>query len=281
MNLKAIIREEIRPILEDVEEAFKAFSIDYYLIGAMARDIWFARGEKQFRATKDIDFAILVDTEKHYQQVRGYLEEKKSYHPSSTNDFVMLSPDGTPIDLLPFGSIEFDDGVQLKGTGLTNIKVNGFMEVYEAGTEQVEVINGHNFQVATLAAIILLKLIAYDDRPEQRIKDAGDIGNILMNYFELETPLIYDFHSDLFTKGQPERELEEVASIVAGREIKRQLSGNPQLFKRTCEIINGILAKHEKSDFTQQMTRETNTTINQMMNLLQCLLKGLEEMRKI
>ncbi len=34
-------------------------------------------------------------------------------------------------------------------------------------------------KAATLPAIVLLKLIAYDDRPEHRIKDPGDIAGII------------------------------------------------------------------------------------------------------
>lgn len=226
MILKAINRNELKPVLEALEEAFRACEIDYYLIGALARDIWYARAEKGFRTTKDVDFAILVGSHSQYEQVRTYLEEKKGYQLSTTNAFVVFAPDGTAVDLLPFGAIEIDSSVQLAGNGLTNIRVNGFMEVYEGGTAPIEVLEGHRFEVATLAAIVLLKLIAYDDRPEKRIKDAGDVANILMNYFDLEAPLIYEHHNDLFIEGQPERELEEIASIVVGRELKRLLAGN-------------------------------------------------------
>lgn len=50
------------------------------------------------------------------------------------------------------------------------------MEVYQSGTEEVEMETGHNFKIATLPSIVLLKLIAFDDRPEKRSKDARDIA---------------------------------------------------------------------------------------------------------
>ncbi|OJW81535.1 MAG: hypothetical protein BGO69_09120 [Bacteroidetes bacterium 46-16] len=275
--MKMINRDEIRPILEALEEAFGACEIDYYLIGAFARDIWYARAEKKFRTTKDVDFAILVGNHKQYEQVRSYLEEKKGYRSSSTNAFVVLAPDGTAVDLLPFGSIEIDDGVQLEGKGLTNIKVNGFMEVYEGGTEHIEVLEGHSFEVATLTAIVLLKLIAYDDRPEKRIKDAGDIANILMNYFELEAPMIYEYHNDLFAEDKPERELEEIASVVVGRELNKLLAGNQALFERTCHILETLTEKRENSEFVRQMVQETDTDVDRMTALLDCILIGLKD----
>src|SRR5882757_6315519 len=102
MSLKIINKEEIKPILVALEEAFSECGIDYYLIGALARDVWYARAEKKFRTTKDIDFAILVGSPRQYEQVRTYLEEKKGYQSSKNNAFVILAPNGTTVDLLPF-----------------------------------------------------------------------------------------------------------------------------------------------------------------------------------
>jgi len=47
---------------------------------------------------------------------------------------------------------------------MTAIKVDGMIEVYRSGTEEVTLETGNVFKVATLPAIILLKFIAYDDR---------------------------------------------------------------------------------------------------------------------
>lgn len=115
-----------------------------------------------------------------------------------TNSFVLLTPVGIQVDILPFGEIEINNEVKFEGAGLTSIKVNGFNEVYLAGTELVEPATGHTFKVATLPSIILLKFIAYDDRPEVRTKDARDIINIMLHFFELQADLIYDSHADLF-----------------------------------------------------------------------------------
>ncbi len=55
------------------------------------------------------------------------------------------------MDILPFGDIEIDGGVGLKGEGMTNIKVNGFMEVYQAGIESIQMETGHVFKSSYLA----------------------------------------------------------------------------------------------------------------------------------
>ena len=186
MDLSSIREGELKEVFDELEEAFEHLNIDFYLIGALARDIWYARGDKKFRTTKDVDFAIMISNKEDYEAVRSYLIENKSYREVKTNSFVLLTPAGIQVDILPFGEIEINDEVKFEGTGLTSIKVNGFNEVYLAGTETVELSTGHTFKVATLPAIVLLKFIAYDDRPEVRAKDARDIINIMLHFFDLQ-----------------------------------------------------------------------------------------------
>lgn len=274
MSLKAIKREELQSVLEVLEEAFLACDIDYYLIGAIARDIWYAKGDKRFRTTKDIDFAILVGSHAQYELVHHYLTKQKGYVSSTTNAFVVIAPDKTAVDLLPFGEVAIDDGAEISGEGLTSIKVNGFMEVYETGTKEVEMMDGHHFAVATLPAIVLLKFIAYDDRPEQRIKDARDIANIIAHFFDLEGDLIYEHHSDLFLD-ETDLELDELSAIVIGREIYAILKRNHPLCQRLVCILNSHLEKAERSDFIRNMAQETNATIEHMIRYLKGILSGL------
>jgi hypothetical protein len=45
MNLNNIREGELKEVFDALEEAFAATGTDYYLIGALARDIWYARGK--------------------------------------------------------------------------------------------------------------------------------------------------------------------------------------------------------------------------------------------
>ncbi len=87
MGSRVINREELKDVLTALEDAFHACGIDYYLIGALARDIWYARADKKSRTTKDVDFAILVGSHKQHQRVHHYLIKHKGYVPSATNAF--------------------------------------------------------------------------------------------------------------------------------------------------------------------------------------------------
>lgn len=143
------------------------------------------------------------------------------------------------------------------------------VNVFEAGTE------GHNFKVATLPSITLLKFIAYDDRPEVRAKDPRDIVNIMLHFFDLQADLIYESHADLF--GGEEMELEEIAAIVIGREVKNIAAVNVELFKRLNAIIAGLLATKENSAFVRNMVSESGRTVEGILNLLTRLQAGLNQ----
>ena len=185
---------------------------------------------------------------------------------------------GIEVDILPFGGIEIDQEVQLTGTGLTSIKVNGFLEVYQSGTAEMKMATGHSFKVATLPAIVLLKLIAYDDRPEMRFKDARDFANIIRHYFDLQADLIYEQHSDIFDG--MEMSEEEISALVIGREVQRITIENEKLFERLSRIITREIAQQANSAFIRNMVQETGTTVEAMVGLMKRLLAGLTTTRQ-
>lgn len=79
MDFSSIREGELKEVFDELEEAFEHLNIDFYLIGALARDIWYARGGKKFRTTKDVDFAIMISNKEDYEVVRSYLIENKDY----------------------------------------------------------------------------------------------------------------------------------------------------------------------------------------------------------
>ena len=279
MNFNKLNETALKEVFSALEETFKKLNIDYYLIGAIARDIWYTRGNKIFRTTKDIDFAAMVGSLEEYQSVKDYLKDHKGFQDSKGNSFVMTTSSGFQVDILPFGEIEIDDTIQLKGTGLTSIKVNGFMEVFNGGTEEVTMASGHVFQVATLASIILLKLIAFDDRPEHRLKDARDIANILLHYFELEQDQVYgEENKDIFTSGSSELDelsLPEIGSLVAGRTIHKIIVGNDILYARIIRILEQHISQKDESVFVRNMSQEVALPVNEIIKWLQKLNQGI------
>lgn len=278
MNLTTAREGELKQVFDTLEEAFGELDIDYYLIGAIARDIWYAKEKKQSRLTRDVDFAVLVGSQQEYTAIRQYLTENKNFVAIKCNAFVLLTPTGIEIDILPFGEIDVEDQVTLQGPGLANIKVNGFLEVYESGTETMELATGHQFKIATLPSIVLLKLIAFDDRPEERPKEPGDIAMILTYYFDLQANFIYREYADLFLNNSPEWEemkLPEISAIVIGREIKRITRENESLRVRLIKILQTQIKQEENSAFIRGMVKQTAETMEDVIKWLMRLQEGI------
>ena len=263
MSLNEIREGELKEVFSAIEQAFKAIGIDFYIIGAIARDVWYAKGNKSFRRTKDVDFAVLVSSEEEYMALRKYLKEHYNFKDTKQNAFVMFAPGNIQVDILPFGEIEINDAIDFKGQGLTSINVNGFSEVYQSGTTTIELLTGHNFKIATLPSIVLLKLIAFDDRPEHRTKDARDIANIIDHFFDLQADLIYGNHVDLFEDENDRRSLQDISAIVIGREIKQICTGNNSLLERIQNILKAHIQMAETSPFIRNMVEETKKDVGQ------------------
>lgn len=56
MNLENIKDGELKEVFDALEDTFKANEIDFYMIGAIARNIWYAKGDEKFRTTTGCRF---------------------------------------------------------------------------------------------------------------------------------------------------------------------------------------------------------------------------------
>jgi len=197
ISFKQLRQENLKDTFAAFERAFRKLHIEVYLIGALARDTWFA--EKGIRAlgTKDVDFAVMVPDKHKFNALKQYLVEEEKFTVTK-NEFTLLDPKGYQIDLLPFGSLDIEGRQITDKQGRIHTNVSGFQDVYDAATALVAFDGEFYFRVSSLAGIVILKLIAWDDRPEIRSQDIRDISLIIQHYFKLEEELIYTHHNDLF-----------------------------------------------------------------------------------
>jgi len=269
------IREEgqFKEIFLALERGFIKFGIDFYLVGATARDVWM-KGIHDLppkRATSDIDFGIMIKDSFVFDDLKSYLIEEEGFIPSKGNEFVLIWKDKSQVDLIPFGDLESEGIVTVKGTGFTSMNVEGFKEVYEQASEEI-ITEDQRFKVCTLPGIVILKLIAWDDRPEVRRDDIDDIAEIIKNYFHLNDEVIFEQHSDLFTD---DIELAEIASQFLGREIGKIVSGNPKLVERIKGILeNGL---NDDNNLAELFASESDETIEYSKSLISHIKKGIEE----
>jgi predicted nucleotidyltransferase len=275
INLKKFRQEGLKEILDIMETVFNEIGIDfYYLIGAVARDIWFEKEKINSRTTKDIDFAILISDISQFEFAKDLLKQNHQFTLVKGNEFALVSPKGITIDLLPFGALETNDGSTIDVIGLHNIKVNGFKEIAKTGV--VEVHSEENtFNVATLSSIILLKLISFDDRPEHRQKDPADIASIIQVFFNIESSTFFDTYFDLLERIDEGKDI--IAARCVGRQLKGILNENDALKKRITNILQRHITAKNGNTFTEIMAQSSNQTIEQINALLSEISMGIED----
>lgn len=276
INFDQIRQGNLQELFTVLEVELQNLDIDFYLIGAVARDIWLTalHDIPASRITRDLDLALLLSSEEQYQLLRQRLIETGRFTTSRGNSYTVVFEDGRPVDLLPFGAISMEGSVNVVGPGLTDIRVDGFEEVFEAGT-QVVTVNGNPYRVCTLAGIVILKLIAYDDRPEHRPKDILDISFILEHYFDIAEAEIYERHDDLFD--WPDFDMGKAAARVMGRQMQPIIRRSSELQIRIETILDRQLEVGEESKIAEWLGRETRWSIKYALAIIEQLREGLRD----
>lgn len=141
---------------------------DYLLVGARARDL-IAHCVARLplgRVTHDVDISIAVADQAELRDLRIIVQSRR-------RGLVRFRIGDTPVDLLPYGGIasqgivEPEEGVLVDVTGMRQAR---------ACALHVLVAHGQSVNCASLAAMILLKLVAWDMRRGDTHKDAQDLA---------------------------------------------------------------------------------------------------------
>ena len=181
------IAEAARSVLDAASE----ISCQIYLTGALARDLWleFGHGIDTGRQTQDVDFAIECADWQTFEKLAVELEDR-GLRRDARIQHRFKHPNGTELDLIPFGGVEQPErtiGWPPDGNPVMNLV--GFKEV-STGAVFMKLPGGTRVPVAPLAAIALLKLLAWDDRRRGPAgnKDAQDLVVIAKHYLDVRDP---------------------------------------------------------------------------------------------
>ncbi len=144
---------------------------DYLLVGARARDLitYCIAGLPLGRATLDIDISVAVHDHAELEKLMSTLR-------TGRHRGVRFNVGDMPVDLLPYGDIagegmvEQEDGVFLDVTGMLEARATALT---------LTIAEEQTVNCASLAAMLLLKLIAWDIRRPYTAKDAQDLAILL------------------------------------------------------------------------------------------------------
>ena len=256
-----------------IDEIMKEHQIPYYLIGANAIALELLKeGIKPSRGTRDIDFAIMISNTDEYEKISKDLESKGFKR--IKDDYRFFSHQkNLVVDILPFGQIE-EEYTESFIERKVDLHLLGFKEVLE---EAVEVyIEEKVANIPPLPGMVILKLIAWNDRPEYRENDLDDILKIIEKYYDLQFNEILESHYDTF----PEEDTVEIdqlliAAEVLGRKSKLFLNKSKELSERILQILETNLQSASKSQIAKNWAQKLNSDIEYAHSILKAFQKGI------
>lgn len=218
--------------------------IEYFIIGAMARDLVLHHGfgATLERGTRDVDFAIQVASWDEFKILKnnllqlGFTADNKLDYRLWFSDLSSLPWE---IDILPFGGVVDEHyDVSLPPKSDFKMSVLGFYEALE--TAWLATISNDPLcviKVANPAAIIVLKMIAWTERDiSLRRKDAVDIGYIVKSYHCI--PSVFErLYADGFMASN-DWDTELASAMLLGNEIAQTLCPETRAYLNECFINN-------------------------------------------
>ena len=213
---------EAAVLAELVREA-DAIGVEVLVIGAVARDILIRHvlGAMAERATRDVDGAVAVADWAAYDRLTSSLRRSGRV----SHRFVVL---GVDVDIIPFGGVESARRAIVWPDEMA-MDVHGLAEAHRQAVV-VHLPGGLHVRVASLAAQVALKILAWRDRRHEGDKDAIDVGTILRAYstgayleelYERDASLLERFEFDPLLAGAARLGAE--AAVLLDPESRRVL----------------------------------------------------------
>jgi predicted nucleotidyltransferase len=268
----------LKDLLKELNSFFGNVNVDFYVIGATARDIILSNLHDLVpdRKTDDLDIAIAISDWNQFQSIEENLPKKDGFTKSEEQKQRFIYKGVYVIDIVPFGDVAEDDGnIYWPPDETIAMSVWGFSEMADS-TIGVEIDGEFSIQIASLPGLFILKLVAWKDRHLSGSKDAYDMALLLTNYLDINIERAVEEHYDLY-------ETDEFDQVIAGaqlmaRDVKLLIRDNEE----TLEYLREILAKEielaEESSLINQLV-ESDASL-QYEQVLACLESMFNEWSK-
>jgi predicted nucleotidyltransferase len=262
--------------LADLARAFGgvAGDIPYYLAGATARDLLLehAHGINPGRDTRDLDLALMVADWAAFEKLRRSLIESGLFTPMGDLLHKLRFNGIYELDLIPFGAIEqADRTIVWPPDGGVVMGVFGFQEACDH-TLLVQLPGGEAIRVVSLASLVVLKLVAWDERRRHRPgSDAYDIAVILRRYLDAgNQERLYTEAAHLLEA--QDFDYEGAGAWLLGHDMARLLpeSAHPRL--------EDLLNRESDANGPVNLVGDLPIEADRGLKLLQNLTKGFREM---
>jgi predicted nucleotidyltransferase len=274
-NIKDYAFGEHKEAFRILLDTFNRFSVSFFLIGAQAREVhFFQHGIRPSRGTRDIDFAVMVDSMEKYGALMDTLK-KEGFEGTPDPYRLNWNQGETVIDLLPFGQVEEDYTVNFDEREI-ELSVLGYRELNDELQEfYIDEDESVSIPVPPLHGIFILKLLSWDDKKPDREKDLKDLNQILFNYWHVVEQEAYEKHLDLFDDNF---EMDKAAARILGRHLKTTLDKSEVLESRVIQILEEQAAAIDPPGLLlQKFASDRDKPIEEVKELLDEILRGINE----
>lgn len=262
------VKQVYKNIFDALERAFKKFGVDFYLIGAQSRDVWTNHLQLDKRTTRDIDYCVYIKDHSTWEALNEYLLRNEGFIRDAKEPYRFYC--GNTVDLIPFGGIEHNGEVILHNP-TTELSVYGCTEV----TEQAVILEG-SFKVVTLPGLCIMKLIAFDEKPDRRAKDLDDFLFVLKSYGEIAGEELFEGNYDDLIRG--DFEMPVAAARMLGRHVALIVNKNGALKEKIISILQNRLQGFSNSEIDQMYSvRDRDNEQVELFKLISETIKGIRE----
>jgi predicted nucleotidyltransferase len=278
LDLSKKIDVGIVKLLSDIHTIAVKLGLQFYVIGATARDIILEQGFgiSSRRKTQDIDLAIMVEDWKSFDKVDKQLLATGLFVKEGKATHSFRYKKSLRVDVIPFGGVESPKGIiKWPSDREVQMKVMGFQEAFDQSL-LVRVAPNLDIRFISLPGLALLKLIAWSERSgEAAGKDAADLALLLKNYTDAgNRDRLYEEHRYLLEAEGHDHN--RAGARLLGQDMSRMMS------KQTRTEVLGVLRNNADPEKNDRLIIAVSRQIGmdkyeEAQTLLECLKRGIEE----
>lgn len=268
----------LKDLLKELNNFFGSINMDFFVIGATARDIILSNLHDLVpdRKTADLDIAIAITDWNQFQSIEENLPKKEGFTKSKEQKQRFIYKKSYVIDIVPFGDVAEDDGnIYWPPDETIAMSVWGFPEMADS-TISVEIDGEFFIEIASLPGLFILKLVAWKDRHLSGSKDAYDMALLLTNYLDINTERAVEEHYDLYETDEFDRAI--AGAQLMARDVKLLIRENEKTLEYLREILTKEIELAEESQLVNQLV-ESDASL-QYEQVLVCLESMLNEWSK-
>jgi len=180
----------------------------FVLIGASAMNV---RMGRRCRETYDLDFVLAVPLARY----PAGLESAPGWSRDPRNEQSWRAPGEVRVDIIPVGDGEADRGALTWPRAGIEMSLTGIRLAFDCAVT-IHPAPSLEILVAPLEVLVLLKMVAYLDRPSERERDLADIALLLTDYVGDTNDRRYD--DDILDLGL---NFQEISPYLLGRDLSK------------------------------------------------------------